>query len=85
MAKSTPRSSQKTTVASSTILRAYRFETGLFKRFEADCARHLRNPRTVLEALIHHWLAANPKQRDLIAEHYQQVERAGGKPSHDHE
>jgi hypothetical protein len=52
------------------VLRAYRFDAQLFERFEADCARHLRNPRAVLEALVAHWLRADAKRRDMIAEEH---------------
>ena len=47
--------------------RTYRFNTELFERFEEDCARHLTNPKLVLEALILYWLDSEPKARGGIA------------------
>jgi hypothetical protein len=75
MKKKTAKASRKPKASSATMLRAYRFNARLFEKFEADCVRHLRNPRAVLEALIFHWLQSNPAQRDAIAEQNQQVER----------
>jgi hypothetical protein len=68
------RASKDGKVLSPTMLRAYRFDTKLFRQFETDCDRHLRNPRSVLEALIFHWLDATPAQQSAIAEKYHQVE-----------
>lgn len=48
--------------------RTYRFNAELFTEFEDDCARHLRNPRLVMEALIRHWLTADAKLKGEIAE-----------------
>lgn len=56
--------------------RTYRFNAELFTAFEDDCARHLRNPRLVMEALIRHWLDADPKLQAQIAEQHQKW--AGG-------
>lgn len=47
--------------------RTYRFNTELFESFEEDCARHLANPKLVLEALILYWLDSEPKTRGSIA------------------
>jgi len=47
--------------------RTYRFNTELFEAFEEDCARHLANPKLVLEALILHWLDGDAKTRSSLA------------------
>ena len=47
--------------------RTYRFNTELFESFEEDCARHLANPKLVLEALILHWLEQSADARGSIA------------------
>ena len=73
------KASRRATDSSPTILRAYRFDAQVFARFETDCVRHLRNPRSVLEALILHWLNADAPQRDTIAEQYQMVGRTNSK------
>ena len=51
--------------------RTYRFNAQLWSDFEEDCARHLRNPRLVVEALVRHWLDTDDKSRTSMAEHYQ--------------
>lgn len=56
---------------SRTTQRTYRFDTALFEAFEEDCARHLANPKLVLEALILQWLDADPEQRAKIAKLHQ--------------
>ena len=58
--------------STATLLRAYRFDSRLITAFEADCLRHLRNPRIVVEALMQRSLAADPKEPDAIATEYQQ-------------
>ena len=50
-----------------TFQRTYRFNAELFESFEEDCARHLANPKLVLEALILHWLEADAAVRNTIA------------------
>jgi hypothetical protein len=50
--------------------RTYRFNQKLFSEFEHDCARHLSNPKLVIEALILHWLDAKPNARSAIAERH---------------
>ena len=50
-----------------TMQRTYRFNTQLFESFEEDCARHLANPKLVLEALILHWLEQGADARGGIA------------------
>jgi Fe-S-cluster formation regulator IscX/YfhJ len=50
-----------------TIQRTYRFNTAVFEAFEDDCAQHLSNPKRVIEALILHWLDADPKARAAMA------------------
>ena len=52
---------------SKTIQRTYRFNTAVFEAFEDDCAQHLSNPKRVIEALILHWLDADPKARAAMA------------------
>ena len=52
--------------------RTYRFNARLWADFEADCARHLRNPRLVVEALARHWLDTDDKARAGIAQRHQQ-------------
>lgn len=79
MNKKTAAASRKPKASSATMLRAYRFDAALFEQFETDCVRHLRNPRAVLEALIFHWLKANPVQRDAIAARNQRVARMNSK------
>ena len=50
-----------------TVQRTYRFNSELFESFEEDCARHLANPKLVLEALILHWLEGEAGSRGTIA------------------
>ncbi len=65
-----PRASGK----AKTIQRTYRFDTKLFDTFEDDCARHLSNPKRVIEAAIIHWLGANPETRATMAQkHREQI------------
>jgi hypothetical protein len=52
--------------------RTYRFHAGLWAEFEENCARHLRNPRLVVEALVRHWLDTDDKARGLIAEKHRE-------------
>ena len=52
--------------------RTYRFNAQLWADFEADCARHLRNPRLVVEALVRHWLDTDDKVKGGIAQRHQQ-------------
>ena len=52
--------------------RTYRFNTELFESFEEDCARHLANPKLVLEALILHWLEGEASSRSTIAMRHRQ-------------
>ena len=52
--------------------RTYRFNTELFESFEEDCARHLANPKLVLEALILHWLEGEAGSRSTIAMRHRQ-------------
>jgi hypothetical protein len=47
--------------------RTYRFNTTVFEAFEEDCARHLSNPKRVIEALILHWLDAGSDARAIMA------------------
>jgi hypothetical protein len=54
------------------VQRTYRFNTELFQSFEEDCARHLANPKLVLEALILQWLDAKPDARSEIALRHQE-------------
>jgi hypothetical protein len=62
-----------------TVARTYRFDVGLFGKFEADCDQTLRNPRLVLEALIHHWLTADSKTRSAIADGFSSRPNAASK------
>jgi hypothetical protein len=50
------------------VQRTYRFDTTLFEAFEDDCARHLANPKRVIEALILHWLDAGADARAAMAQ-----------------
>jgi hypothetical protein len=50
--------------------RTYRFNKQLFSKFEDDCARHLSNPKLVIEALILHWLESKSGVRSAIAERH---------------
>ncbi len=59
-----------------TTQRTYRFNNELFEAFEDDCARHLSNPRLVIEALIRHWLDADGDARAAIAHRHR--DWAGG-------
>jgi hypothetical protein len=57
-----------------TLQRTYRFDTKLFDAFEDDCAQHLSNPKRVIEAMIIHWLDADPTARAAMAQkHREQV------------
>jgi hypothetical protein len=58
--------------------RTYRFNKHLFAKFEDDCARHLSNPKLVLEALILHWLEAKPNVRAALAERHREQFGVGG-------
>jgi hypothetical protein len=59
--------------------RTYRFNKQLFGKFEDDCARHLSNPKLVIEALILHWLESKASIRSAIAErHREQFGVTGG-------
>jgi hypothetical protein len=53
--------------------RTYRFNAQLWSDFEENCAKHLRNPRLVVEALVRHWLDTDDKTRTAIAQHHQKV------------
>ena len=55
-----------------TMQRTYRFNTQLFESFEEDCARHLANPKLVLEALILHWMDGDAKVRGAMALRHRQ-------------
>jgi hypothetical protein len=50
-----------------TVQRTYRFDTKVFEAFEEDCARHLSNPKRVIEAMILYWLDAGPDARATMA------------------
>jgi hypothetical protein len=52
--------------------RTYRFNKQLFGKFEDDCARHLSNPKLVIEALVLHWLEAKTSVRSAIAERHRE-------------
>jgi hypothetical protein len=68
--KSNPKPSDKP----KTVQRTYRFDTKLFEAFEEDCARHLSNPKRVIEAAILHWLDAGPDTRAAMAKkHREQI------------
>jgi hypothetical protein len=58
--------------------RTYRFNRELFAEFEYDCARHLSNPKLVIEALILHWLESKPNARSTIAERHRKRFGVGG-------
>ena len=60
----------KSSVKLKTIQRTYRFDTKVFEAFEEDCARHLSNPKRVIEALILYWLEADPKVRGAMAQEH---------------
>jgi hypothetical protein len=62
------------------VQRTYRFNAELWVEFEVDCKLNLRNPRLVVEALVHYWLDAVPKTSEFIA-WYQQKCATGGKIS----
>ena len=62
-----PRSASKKEPKTRTVQRTYRFDTKVFEEFEEDCARHLSNPKRVIEALILHWLDAKPEARATMA------------------
>ena len=68
-----PRSSRNTSKQEpkpKTVQRTYRFDTKVFEAFEEDCARHLSNPKRVIEALILHWLDAGPDARAAMAKRH---------------
>ena len=67
-----PVKNSKSTDRPLTSQRTYRFNTELFESFEEDCARHLANPKLVLEALILHWLEGDAKARSAIAMRHRQ-------------
>jgi hypothetical protein len=53
-----------------TVQRTYRFDGKTFAAFEDDCAQHLSNPKRVIEALILHWLDADPEARAAMAQQH---------------
>jgi len=55
-----------------TVQRTYRFNTKVFEAFEEDCARHLSNPKRVIEAMILHWLAAGSDVRTAMAKKHRE-------------
>ncbi len=61
------KSSEKPSDKPKTVQRTYRFDTKVFEAFEEDCARHLSNPKRVIEAMILHWLEAGPDARAAMA------------------
>jgi hypothetical protein len=63
----TTRAGPKSPPQSKTVQRTYRFDTKVFEAFEEDCARHLSNPKRVIEALILHWLDAGSDARAAMA------------------
>ncbi len=67
MAKRTKKNKTPAAGKPLTSQRTYRFNTQLFESFEEDCARHLANPKLVLEALILHWLEQSADGRGSIA------------------
>jgi len=62
-----PMANSKQEPKSKTVQRTYRFDTKVFEAFEEDCARHLSNPKRVIEALILHWLDADANARAMMA------------------
>jgi hypothetical protein len=52
------------------VQRTYRFDTKTFEAFEEDCARHLSNPKRVIEALILHWLDSDADARAAMAQRH---------------
>jgi len=72
-AKSTP----KIALKPRTVQRTYRFDTKLFEAFEDDCAQHLSNPKRVIEALILHWLDADPNARAAMAQKHRERVKYG--------
>jgi hypothetical protein len=61
------RSNSKPDTSPKTVQRTYRFDNKTFAAFEEDCARHLSNPKRVIEALILHWLNASSDARASMA------------------
>jgi hypothetical protein len=55
-----------------TVQRTYRFNTKVFEAFEEDCARHLSNPKRVIEAMILHWLDAGSDLRAEMAKKHRE-------------
>ena len=55
-----------------TVQRTYRFDSKTFAAFEDDCSQHLSNPKRVIEALILHWLDADPDARAAMAQQHRQ-------------
>ena len=72
MTKTKSSRSKRSKAVPPTLLRAYRFNARTIGAFENDCARQLRNPKRVLEALIQHWLEADAKAQAAIAEQLRQ-------------
>jgi len=61
------RGNSKPEASPKTVQRTYRFDSKTFAAFEEDCARHLSNPKRVIEALILHWLNASSDARASMA------------------
>ena len=64
------RSTSKQEPKPKTVQRTYRFDTKVFEAFEEDCARHLSNPKRVIDALILHRLDAGPDARAAMAKRH---------------
>nr|AQQ74845.1 hypothetical protein [uncultured bacterium] len=68
MSKGLERAQVNASRKSPSVQRTYRFDTKTFEAFEEDCARHLSNPKRVIEALILHWLDAGTDARAAMAQ-----------------
>jgi Fe-S-cluster formation regulator IscX/YfhJ len=66
------KSNSKSSDKPKTVQRTYRFDTQLFEAFEDDCARHLSNPKRVIEAMILHWLDAGSDTRAAMAKKHRE-------------
>jgi hypothetical protein len=66
------KTNEKAATKPKTVQRTYRFDTKLFDAFEEDCARHLSNPKRVIEAMILHWLDASVETRTAMAKKHRE-------------
>lgn len=84
MSQNTWKTSSKGIYKPQTEQHTYRFNAELWSEFQAECDQNLRNVRLVIEALVRHWLDADPKAKAAIAKRHREwaaTWQIGGDPS----